>query len=229
MPIIMTIDCECDMIENNLSMIQLINEEKIRKANEIVVYGRSLPNEVWNLIKEFNNWTDKERERRIRETDTDTNHDYIHLSYSYDKKMSRAGRIAPPVNIGDEVCDGFSICGRVVKINKKSIDIERYAFITYQKEIVLGDGFGGKILIDSKTTTYKWKRDIFIHKRGLTGIYHRLIGSYQLGDNGGGFEISGRVGFYRLKIEDVYSDSDYNCKNSVLPTKMFYWGLWKLI
>ena len=49
----MTIDCECDMIENNLSMIQLFKEEKIRKANEIVAYGKSLPTEIWGLIKDY--------------------------------------------------------------------------------------------------------------------------------------------------------------------------------
>lgn len=53
MPIIMTIDCECDMIENNLSMIPLFREEKIRKANEVVVYGKYLPTEIWGLIKDY--------------------------------------------------------------------------------------------------------------------------------------------------------------------------------
>jgi len=47
----MTIDCECDMIENNLSMIQLIKEEKIRKevsitAEVIVVAEATLVAEV---------------------------------------------------------------------------------------------------------------------------------------------------------------------------------------
>jgi len=158
----MTIDCECDMIENNLSMIQLFKEEKIRKANEIVVYGKSLPTEVWDLIKKFNDWTDERREIRNMMVQHPVNNGY------------RKGRTAPTVRIGDEIYDGGRICGRVVKIQKASVDIECYAYIGYKRTLIVDDS---NRVIDK--TTYKWKKNV-VEKM-------RWIGTYQLGDNGGGF------------------------------------------
>lgn len=195
-------------------MILLINEEKIRKANEIVVYGKSLPNEVWDLIKEFNNWTDKERERRNQDA-----LDNIYNSFSHSKSY-REGRIAPPVKIGDEVCDGNNICGRVVKINKKSIDIERYSMVLYQQTFILGEVTveGEKIFqyLENYVCSYKWKRNITVKKR--------LIGSYQLGDNGGGFDKC----HYKKVIMDLDElFKDFYSGIWILPTKVFYNGLWE--
>ncbi len=192
---IMTIDCYDDMIENNLSMVQLIKEEKIRKANEVVVYGKSLPTEVWGLIKEFAGYTDKVRNRRVKDATRDLEDEFIPRYFEADEKekkeafaygrwknykSSRKDRIAPPVKIGDEVFCRGKVCGLVSKVNKASIDIKVYGWIYYKKEI--GKAYERDGRLYNSYRRYKWKKDI------IRDTPIRWIGSYSVGEFNQGFK-----------------------------------------
>lgn len=168
MPII-TLDNYDDQIENNLGMIELITQERKQKENQVVVYGRAFPNEIWDKIKEYNDWTDERREQRKREAKSNL--------VCLQNRSIRAGRIAPTVRIGDEVCDGEKLCGRVVKIQKASIDIERYAYVGFRRTEIIDITPTGESR--NLINIYKWKKDMVKKVR--------WIGTYQLGDNGGGF------------------------------------------
>ena len=164
----MTLDNYDDQIENNLSMIPLIRQERKQKENQVVVYGRAFPNEIWEIIKEYNDWTDESRDKRKKEAT---------FYQIFNSRSRRAGRIAPTVRIGDEVCDGKKFCGRVVKIQKASLDIERYSYVGFKRTVI------DKITPSDSSLTithiYKWKKDMVKKVR--------WIGTYQLGDNGGGY------------------------------------------
>ena len=115
MPII-TIDNYNDQFENTLE-------------KELECY---FPNEIWEIIKEFNDWTQDRREiqNKLAKKNQKTG--------LYENVVGhRAGRIAPPIKIGDEITNGGRLCGRVVKINKASVDIDRYSFVDYRRVVVI--------------------------------------------------------------------------------------------
>lgn len=192
----MTIDCYDDTIENNLSMVQMIKEEKIRKANEVVVYGKSLPTEVWGLIKDFAGYTSKVRDRRMKEATSELKYEFtinscFQVSEKTKKKVSTWGRMedyksirkdreAPPVKIGDEVFCYGKVCGLVSKVNKASIDIKVYGWIYYKKEI--GKEYESDGRMYNSYRRYKWKKDVSRD----TPI--RWIGSYSVGEFNQGFK-----------------------------------------